>query len=191
MITDTILGLDISTSVIGYTFLGPDMSVVEMNHIDFKGCNTLWEKADHAGKVLNALWGRYTPRQFFIEESLQKFSTGMSSASTINLLTKFNGLVSYIVRGQLGMDPNYISVNHARKLCGIKVERTSKCGKSAKEQTFDWALRGPLAERAKAFKLVNTKDGSIKYQGYHYDEVDSYVIARAGLVESGLNTKKP
>jgi hypothetical protein len=114
----------------------------------------------------------------------------MSSASTLNLLAKFNGLVSYQVRNLLALDPQYVSVNHARKLCGVRIEKTSKCGKSAKDQTFDWAIAGPLKEIAASFKLVNTKDGSVKYQGYHYDEVDSYVIARAGLAELCLNTKK-
>lgn len=179
-----VLGLDVSTSVVGWTFLDTAFCVVGMGHFGFKGCDTLWDKADRAEEEFAGILQSYGhPVAFFVEESLQKFSTGMSSASTINLLTKFNGLCSYIVRSQLGIDPQYVSVNHARKVCGIKVQRTSVCGKSAKEQTFDWAIAGPLQTLAQGFKTVNTKDGSLKYQAYHYDEVDSYVIARAGAAE--------
>ena len=64
------------------------------------------------------------------------FQKGMSSAATITTLMRFNGIVSYIGRGILIVDPIYISAAHARKLCGIKMQRTKVAGMSGKEQVF-------------------------------------------------------
>lgn len=167
------LGLDVSTSIVGYTVL-EDENILEIGHIDFKKCNDLWEKADHAKDVLDSLVEKYEPDQVYVEESLLGFSTGLSSAGTLFTLAKFNALVSYFLYKKTGKPVNYVGANSARKTVGIKLIPKKKCGIPHKQQAFDWCLAGPLANHP----FPKTRTGS--WKGFVFDEVDSFVIALAG-----------
>lgn len=180
-----VLGLDVSTSITGVCLLekvdGEDPRILLIDHVDFKSCDGFWEKADLArdffeSQKLLALVGEKLDA-VFIEESLQSFRTGLSSAATITTLAKFNSLVSYFARQKFKMDPHYIAATSARKLCGIKVQKTAVCGKNAKEQTFEWASNGPLKE----VKWPLKKNGQPK--DWSRDATDAYVIARAGITQ--------
>lgn len=173
-----ILGLDISTSITGYTILDDEMNIIKMGHIEFSKCNGLWEKVDLAKKELDALLTEFPVEKVYIEESLMSFSSGLSSAATITTLVKFNALVSYLVRAKTGFDPLHISAATARKSVGIKLLQKKKCGLSHKEQSFLWCT-GPLGPLAH-LEFPKTKTG--KFKPFVADEVDSYVIARAGCL---------
>lgn len=198
-----ILGLDVSTSCVGVCVVDADKepdtkgdNVVFMTHIDFKGCETLWDKADVVGDSFAKLPSNLTFLQAVktqsytmdvcVEEPLMGFRTGMSSAATITTLMKFNGIVSYLARKVFQTDPIYISAAHARKECGVKVQRVSKCGVSAKEQVFEHMRKNDLQH-------VNwpSKKKSEKIVDWARDETDAYVIARAGALQlrtvPGLN----
>jgi hypothetical protein len=173
-----ILGLDVSTSIVGWTFLNDDGSVHKMGHTDFKKCKTLWEKADHIQKELVHILALHGPvSRVYIEESLQSFRPGLSSAAVLMLLAKFNGLTSFFVRNIVGFDPQYIAATTARKICGMNIQKTKTCGKPGKLQAFEWCISGPL----KTMSLPKGKTGAFK--SFVYDEVDSYVIARAGFIQ--------
>lgn len=187
-----VLGLDVSTSVTGYTVLegtADDFKIVEMGHIDFSKCKDYWEKADLLRtSIIDLVTNYHGLDEVYIEEALLGFRTGMSSAQTITTLMKFNGLASWFVHEWLQhgeKNPKFVAATHARKLCGIPVQQTKKCGKTAKEQVFEWAITGPL----KDVEFEKTRTG--KYKPFNYDRVDSYVIARAGLIEESLNTPTP
>jgi len=167
-----ILGLDVSTSIIGYTILDSDFSVVEIDHIDLRKIKGLWCKTDSAKIRLNDILEKYKDKlsHVYIEESLQVFRSGFSSAHTLSTLSKFNGLIFYIVRGYTNKEPVYISAIGARKTCGIKIKK----GEKAKIQAFNWVTTQINME------WPMTKKGNI--QQYCYDRSDSYVIARAGYV---------
>lgn len=167
-----VLGLDISTSITGYTILDNE-KIVEIGHIDFKNANNLWEKADHAKIVIDSLVEKYSPEKIYIEESLMGFSSGLSSAGTLFTLAKFNALISYILYLKIGKPVEFISAAHARKTVGIKLLQKKKCGKSHKEQAFEWCISGPLVN----YEFPKTKTG--KWKNFVYDEVDSFVIALA------------
>jgi hypothetical protein len=173
-----VLGLDVSTSITGYVVLDTDLNLVRMGHIDFSKCNGLWEKTDMAKSVLDALLSEFPVDKVYVEESLMSFSSGRSSAATITTLSKFNALVSYIVRCKVGYDPIHISSATARKTVGIKLLQKKKCGLSHKEQSFIQmtAEHGPLAD----IVFPRTKTG--KFKPFVADEVDAYVIARAGCL---------
>lgn len=168
------LGLDISTSVIGFTILDENESIVVMGHIDFKKCNDLWEKADHAKNILEKVVDDYKPDVIYVEESLLGFSSGLSSAGTLFTLAKFNALISYFMYKKMGKPVVYIPVSSARKTVGIKLIPKKKCGISHKEQSFAWSLAGPLS----SLDFPKTKTG--KWKPFVYDEVDSFIIALAG-----------
>ena len=116
--------------------------------------------------------------KIYIEQSLQAFRPGLSSAQVILTLGKFNGIVSWIAYKIFGFEPEYIGASTARKALGIKVER----GANAKEVVL---------EHVKAlepdFKIEYTAHGN-PVPGT-FDRADSYVIAKAGYL-SCLTPKK-
>lgn len=176
-----VLGLDISTSVTGYTVLDDSFNIIKMGHIDFGKCKTLWEKADLGDSVLANLLatsGVWPVTAVYIEESLLGFTAGASSAQTIMTLSKFNALLSYFVRNRTGLEPNFVAANSARKQVGIKLIQKKKCGISHKEQAFMWATTegGPLA----SVEFPKTRTG--KFKPFVGDEVDSYIVARCGVI---------
>ena len=131
-----LLGLDISTSCTGFCVLNKSGDVVLLDYEDFKGCKDFWEKADRVEEKIKNILGKLKSlgriEKVFVEESLQKFRPGLSSAKTLTTLSKFNGITCYLVRSHTECSPEYLNVNTARKLVGLKVIR----GKDTKEQTI-------------------------------------------------------
>lgn len=170
------IGLDVSTTFTGLTVLRDDMHIELCTAIGFKKCNDVFEKADVIKKALEDLG--IQPEKFAIEEPLMGFQKGMSSASTITGLFRFNGIVSYIARNVFSKPPVYISATHARKVCGMKMQKTKICGKSQKEQVFEWMQLHDL----KSMPWPLKKDGTPKDECR--DATDSYVIAKALILEN-------
>lgn len=174
------LGLDVSTTYVGVALLSEKGEILTLNHIDFKGCNNLWTKAD---KVRGYLAGKMSDDPewqkigaLYIEDAAKKFTKGKTSADTIATLLRFNGLCSYLARDALGIDPEYIAPGSARKLCGLKMKSKKAAAKSHKEQTFDAIMATDL-------KHITwpTKQRSTNLVDWCYDIVDAYVICKAGL----------
>ena len=102
---------------------------------------------------------------------MQAFRPGFSSAKTILVLAKFNGIISWLCDDVLGKRPEYINVLTARKLCGIKTQR----GENAKKKVLDFFLDNEPSFSIEYTKFGNPVPGS-------YDRADSLVIARAGYI---------
>ena len=171
-----ILGLDVSTSIIGATVLTNHGEVVYCEAWDLRNKNhfpTLYEKAQRVKQMIAILCEikRYNIEHVFIEQSLQAFRPGFSSAKTLLTLAKFNGIVSYICQKCYLKPPSYISASTARKACGIKVEK----GKKAKEVVLNFLL-----DNEDFFSVEYTKHGNPKPGSY--DRADSYIIAKAGWI---------
>ena len=169
-----ILGLDISTSIVGATVLDDNGEVVYCEAWDLRNKNkfpTLYEKAQRVKQMLAILHDakRYRFKSVFIEQSLMAFRPGFSSAKTILTLAKFNGIVSYICKRDFGIEPEYIGASTARKANGIKVEK----GKKAKQVVLNFLL-----DNEEHFEVEYTKYGNPKPK--YYDMADSLIIARAG-----------
>lgn len=177
-----ILGLDVSTSITGVCLLDERIEEGDVLHprlvldnINFKKCKSLWEKVDFARDFFKHSHDEYAwnPDVIVVEEPLLGFSKGKSSASTITTLMRFNGIVSSIVRDVFHVDPTYISSATARKLCGVKLQQTKKCGKKQKDQVFEFMCEHDL----KGFVWDKKKCGSPVDASK--DMTDAYVIARA------------
>jgi len=179
-----IVGLDVSTSVTGVCILDPGIPpddrgshILHLDRIEFKKCKTLWEKADLTALELHNLSKKYPGTyKVVLEEPLMGFRTGMSSAATITTLMRFNGITSYISREIFKVDPEYIASSSARKLCGIKVQKTSVAGMSGKEQVFKYMSEHDL----KHVKWPTKKNGQPIDSSR--DMTDAYVIARAATL---------
>jgi hypothetical protein len=182
-----ILGLDISTSITGFTFLDENGNILEMSHIELKKVKgTLWDKVDFFEKILIEWSKTKDINSVFIEEPLSKFSRGKSSSATISLLMRFNGIISYLVHKHMGIDPIYYPPSTARKICEVKLlpKRKAK-GLNQKEQTFQQMSQRPeFANHDWPLKRTG------KMKDYCYDQMDSYVIALAGFRElSAIGSK--
>lgn len=179
-----ILGLDVSTSVTGVCIIDinkqPDdegSHILHLDRIEYKKCPTLWDKADTTHECLKSLLSKFPgDYRVTLEEPLMGFRTGMSSAATITTLMRFNGIVSYISRGIFGVNPEYISSASARKLCGIKMQRTSVAGMSGKEQVFKYMSEHDL----KHVKWPTKKNG--EPVDWSRDSTDAYVISKASCL---------
>lgn len=170
-----ILGLDVSTSITGVCVIDKNSEILFCESWDTRNKRyfpTLWHKADFIENKLRDLKIRknFIIEKVYIEESLQMFKSGFSSAKTLAVLSKFNGVISYVCYRVFGVKPEYVAASSARKLCGIKVQR----GQKAKEVVLEHVIK-----HEPGFKVEYTKHGNPK-SGTH-DRSDSIIIARAGL----------
>lgn len=175
-----ILGLDVSTSIVGYTILEED-KVIECSYIDLRKEKHFFKKAEIVESVIKSLLEKYRINHVYIEDILQSFSGGMSSAKTITQLARFNGIVSHISFRLSGVTPVYINVNSARKLLGLKIDKNSNIDK--KEQVRLWVdkkVKKSIEWPTKVLKSGPNKGNEVLNTS-SYDMADSFVIALAGF----------
>jgi len=162
-----ILGLDVSTSITGVTFLKENGEIDINTAIDTRKYKNFFEKIETVKYKLETMV--VAPERIFIEQSLQSFRPGFSSAKTLSALSKFNGVVSWLCYEIWGIEPEYISASSARKSVGITVPR----GKKGKQCVIEYVVD-------------NVPDVSIEYTKYGnpkphcFDMADSWVVAKAG-----------
>ena len=170
-----ILGLDVSTSITGITLLDNEGEVVYNTSVDTRKYKNFFEKAKEFEYEIKYLWQSTNidllPKRIFIEQSLQSFRSGFSSAKTLSTLSRFNGVVSWIMYKNWGIEPEYIAASSARKLAGIKITKDKKAKQCVIEHVLD---------NVPAVVIEYTKHGNPK--PHCYDRADSWVIARAGWI---------
>ena len=169
-----ILGLDISTSITGYTILDGEAKIIKCEAWDLRNKRyfpNLFAKVQRFKQVMGNLYqiNKYPIDSIFIEQSLMAFRPGFSSAKTILTLAKFNGILSYVCQQDFGVEPQYIGASTARKSCGIKIPK----GEKAKEVVLQYVLDNEPNFVVEYTKHGNPKPGS-------YDRADSLIIAKAG-----------
>ena len=174
-----ILGLDISTSITGYTLIDGEKIVLN-GAWDTRKYKDFFEKVKHVKAGLEEIYKQYGEqiRAVYIEQSLQTFRSGFSSAKTLSTLSRFNGIVSWLVFDQYKIKPEYLAATSARKLCGIRVPR----GQKAKAVVLKFLL-----DNEPSFVLEYTRNGNPKPECY--DKADSMVIAKAGAICEQKNSK--
>lgn len=179
-----ILGLDISTSCTGWSIIDKDGALVDQGFIDLSKKKTLFEKAKVVKDKLAYIHVQSNIKKVFIEENLQAFRSGFSSAKTISTLAKFNGIVSYICFEEFYLDPEFLNVNSARKSLNIKIEREKICGISTKQQVLNWSINHLSSANYKwPVKILRSgprKGMQIQHPAC-FDIADAYVIAQSGF----------
>jgi len=173
-----ILGLDISTSITGYTVLDHGGNILACDHIDLRKEKNFFKKIQIVRKRLESLETEYPIEQVYVEQSLQSFRSGFSSAQTLSLLSKINGIVSWLCYNMFYGEPKYLAATSARKLCGIKVPK----GQKAKAVSLQFVV-----DNVPGFEVQYTRHGNPK-AGYA-DRSDSYVIAKAGWIREREEAK--
>lgn len=185
-------GLDISTSIIGICVF-KDKCFHELFNIDLRKCKDFFEKTSVVKENLNQIFSKYDSdiiESVFIEDIMQSFSRGLSSAKTLTQLARFNGIVSYITYDITGLTPVYLNVNSARKLLGLKIDKNSK--KDKKEQVIDFVSSDLSNKFVWPTKVVSrgVNKGCVKFEQYCYDMADAYIICKAGIVNNDLQISK-
>jgi hypothetical protein len=181
-----VLGLDVSTSCTGWSILDEDSRMVAAGAIDLKKCKTIYEKAGLVRNKIVLLSSDWEIQSVYIEENLQAFRPGFSSAKTLMTLARFNGMTSLVCSDIFGFDPQHINVNIARKSVGLKVERESKCGINTKEQVLSWVqsdLKSYDLDFVWPIKTLKSgkNKGLTRPDVSCYDIADAYVIAKSGI----------
>ena len=176
------LGLDVSTSCTGYSLMTSEGNLIDLGYIRLSKLEDIFCKAQRVTEVINELHDRYHISDIFIEQNLQAFRPGLSSAKTLITLARFNGIVTYLCYLETGLKPEFINVNSARKAVGLKIIKQIKCGKTTKEQVLDWVdlKLGGFGWPEKILKSGPRRGQTVLEPGC-YDMADAYVISLAGL----------
>ena len=176
-----ILGLDISTSSTGWCLVDDLGNLVQMGFIDLKKEKSTFKKSVKVKNTLSEISNQNNIEKVFIEENLQSFRSGFSSAQTLSTLARFNGIVSYLCFEIFNSEPEFLNVNSSRKKLGIKVQREKVCGISTKQQVLDWVSTClPGYEWPKKILKSGPRAGQEVLVPGCYDMADAYVIAVAG-----------
>lgn len=174
-----ILGLDVSTSITGVTIVDRDNQIVHTEYWNLKKHKDFFSKSLEAKIRIQDLFHRFGGHpdneddeieSIYIEQSLQSFRSGFSSAKTLSTLARFNGVISWLCYDTFNIKPEYIAASSARKLNGIKIPK----GEKAKEVVLQYLL-----DNEPSFKVEYTKYNNVK--AHYYDISDSIIVARAGL----------
>jgi hypothetical protein len=168
------LGLDISTSITGATVLDDQGNMIYNRSWDTRNKKkfpTLYDKAVFIKSHLIYIEDKFHIDAIFIEQSLQSFRSGFSSAKTLSTLSRFNGIISWLCYDLFGIEPEMFAASSARKLVGVPIKR----GEKAKEKVFQFVI-----DEEPSFLVEYTKHGNPR-PGM-FDKSDSYVIAKAGYI---------
>jgi len=174
-----ILGMDISTSATGVSILDKNNELIHCSawRTDKKNLS-FYQKLDIIRDNLCYIKSQYPIEKIYVEEPLNMFAAGRSSAQVISKIQRFNGIVCWILRDLFDIDPQYINASTARKLCGVSIKR----GQNTKKVILKF-----IDENEKSFSVKYTQRGN-PVKG-SYDKADSVIIARAGyfLLEKEKN----
>ena len=166
-----ILGLDISTSITGATVINENGKVVYNEAWDLRKYKEFFQKAEVVKGKIWELEDTFLIKEIHIEQSLQSFRSGFSSAKTLSTLSRFNGVVSWLCYDILQLKPEYIAATSARKKCGITVPKGTK----AKQVVIKYVI-----DNVPDVSIVYTKHGNPKPECF--DKADSWVMAMAGYL---------
>jgi len=176
-----LLALDISTSCTGYCVFDEN-ELRDIGYINLSKHKGLFEKAFCVKQRIIDLDDMYTIDRVVVEENLQAFRPGLSSAKTLMTLAQFNGVVRWICHERLDVPVEAINVNTARKNVGLKIDKKDKT-KSTKEKVLEWvsADKPTIQWPMKTLKSGPNK-GKVRVCNEAYDMADAYVIGKSHII---------
>ena len=166
-----ILGLDISSSRIGYCLINENEELLLVDEIKLKPSQSLEERADIFKQAMKIINEHSEVDYVFIEQPFMAFSGGKTTAATMAKLQRFNGMCSYVVHSVFGSPATLIQANKARGLVDLKIKR----GENTKLKVIEWVQeKYPTSFLVEYTRHGNPKPGTD-------DKADAVVIANAGL----------
>ena len=177
-----ILGLDISSSIVGISIFQIDGSLYDLRYIDLRKIESFFKKADYVRAKLQDLKCELNSQilTISVEECAQSFRKGFSSAQTLSTLARFNGVVSQIAYETFEVEPLYNNVVSSRKSLGIKLDKTSAI--DTKEQIVAWVtLQEPQWKFPTKIMTRGKNAGLEIHEAFCYDMADAYVIGKVAI----------
>ena len=108
------LGLDISTTCVGYAFT-KDKKILDMGFIDIKKEKTPKDKVEKVLGKLNESSYINEVTDINVEDNLSGFAGGRTSQQVIIKLAKFNAILCFMLEEMFGMKVHNINPMTARK----------------------------------------------------------------------------
>jgi len=108
------LGLDISTTCVGYAFT-EDKKILEMGFIDIKKQTTHKEKAFYVLTHINESSYIDDVEKVYVEDNLSGFAGGRTSQQVIVKLAKFNAVLCFVIEDTFDMEVKNVNPMTARK----------------------------------------------------------------------------
>ena len=165
-----IIGLDISSTMIGIAVLGSDDELVESKSIKLKSSMTLEERASVFESEIRKLEKKYVPMCVYMEAPAMVFRGG-SSAHVMSKLQRFNGMCSYVCYKAFKEEVVLVTANKVRKALGIKIPRQKG---AAKKVVVEWVKN----------KYGDDFEYSLTYRGNPVpgtdDRADAIIVALGG-----------
>jgi len=168
-----ILGLDISTSITGFCILDGNGEIIRAGVWDMRNkkyFSNIFYKANYIKNGILDMKVQYPIEKVFIEKPFMFFGSGGSSAKTMSILQRFNGIISWICYEIFEKTPCYFTAREARKINEIKISK----GNNTKKEILKWVL-----DKYPDFNIEYTNHGNPKPK--YFDIADAIVIANAGL----------
>ena len=110
----TTLGLDISTTCVGYAFTENDR-ILDMGFIDIKKQTTPRDKVFKVLEFLNNISYINKIDKIYVEDNLSGFAGGRTSQQVIVKLAKFNAVLCFVLEDMMDMEVHNINPMTARK----------------------------------------------------------------------------
>lgn len=183
-----VIGLDISTSIVGVAVLDRDENIKEVNHIDLRKIDSkdYGKMADKVEEYFIDLKNKYAGEEIeiFVEEAGKKFRAGTSSAATIFTLARFNGIVCYCAWKTFGKLPIELDVKAARKKIGLIMPKFAKGTKyeekkkQIKNTVLDFLM---MNKKFTPEEMGFEKTNHGNWQIWSLDRADAIVISLSGI----------
>ena len=181
-----LLSLDISTSCTGYCIFNDENELELISYIDLSKHKDFYEKVTEVKSVFLKIKEDYKIHDIAVEENLQAFRPGLSSAKTLMTLAQFNGTTRWLCHEIFDIKPDAINVNTARRTIGLKVDRKSQ--ESTKDQVRKWVFENEEKIDTWPTKILKSgkSKGQVKIKNESYDMADAYVIGKAKILLSSF-----
>jgi hypothetical protein len=111
---DICLGLDISSTVVGYCYSCSSSNVISAGYIDIRKETSIRQKAHTVARILDNL--EIEPSVIIVEDTLSGFGGGRTSQQTIVKLAKCNAVISYVIEALYELDVEHVNVSSLRKV---------------------------------------------------------------------------
>ena len=175
-----VLGLDISSSTIGWAALKSDcggVSLHDYGHIKPPGSKkgSLVFRLNGAYDDMRSLFLKINPDVVAIEAYANKFPRGRSSAHTIIILSTFNEAISLCCYRAIGIEPEKYTVSSIRSsLSKFYNEKIA-----SKDDVFML-----MSKKFDSFNVIQNRNGLPRKECY--DESDAMAVALTNLIKEGF-----
>lgn len=167
-----ILGLDVSSSMIGIALIDKNGNLIKQSKIQLNKAKIKdeYDKIDIIKSHLQSEYKSFPISKIRVEAPLAAFGRGKSTAATLAILNRFNGITCALLYQIFAIKPELVYSATARKKCKVVI--------TSKETVKQDVLRRVL-DICPAFVLEYTRQKN--YVPGTYDMADAFVVAYSGL----------